>query len=279
MNISHLPFVSGSPFSATQWQKLTFLIASIGLFCTLGMACPQKVAATSATSHLRLAQMADDDDVAGTGKDDDEDGAATPSTGSAPTSKKAVSKTVVSKSASQRSPQRASIAAKAHNGGNLQKGDAIEAWDTGWYKARVLEIGTGEHHGYYLVRFDGYSSASDRWVQAKNIRVAPRPNSSAPPRAGKYLIMGYGGNINNPIHIGYFILSGGNQYRYYNMGNKLLGAGRYRFNATSKEVRWLSGPFKKANWGGKVEISRQGKTHTITINRATIGTNSTDSRR
>lgn len=63
------------------------------------------------------------------------------------------------------------------------------------------------------------------------------------------------------------------------MGDKLIGTGRYRFNGASKKVSWLSGPFRKANWGGEFQISREGKTHTIRINRATIGTNSTDSRR
>ena len=90
--------------------------------------------------------------------------------------------------------------------------------------------------------------------------------------------MGYG-NIYNPIRIGYFILSGGSQYRFYNLGDQLIGAGRYRFNATSKTVEWQSGPFKKSGWGGRFEISREGKTHSITVNRATVGSNSSDSRR
>lgn len=169
-------------------------------------------------------------------------------------------------------------AAKPSSGSKFKKGDEIEAWDTGWYKARVLEVGTGEHQGSYMVHFEGYSSASDHWVQAKNIRVRPGAEPAVPPRAGKYYLQGYG-NIYNPIYLGYFILSGGNQYRFYNMGNKLIGTGRYRFSGASKKVSWLSGPFKKSNWGGKFEVSRQGKTHSITVNRATVASNSTDSRR
>ena len=171
----------------------------------------------------------------------------------------------------------ASQEAKASD--SFKKGDLVEAWNTGWYKGHILEVGTGEHKGYYFVHFDGYSSASDQWVQAKNVQARQTPKVySGPPRAGRYLLMGYG-NPRNPLHIGYFILSGGKQYRFYSMGNKLIGAGRYRFNTASKTVEWQTGPFKKNGWGGKFEISREGKTHTISVNRATIGTNSSDSRR
>lgn len=154
-------------------------------------------------------------------------------------------------------------------------GDAVEAYNIGWYKGRVVELGTGKKNtGDYLVDFDDYSI--DQWFDAKNVRaIQVSKVYSGPPRAGRYLVMGFG-NPSNPLHLGYFVLKGGNEYRFYTMGDKLIGAGGYRFDPASKIVTWLSGPFKKNKWEGKFEITREGKTHTIRLNRATIGTNSTD---
>lgn len=167
------------------------------------------------------------------------------------------------------------LAPQSPAGQKFEVGDAVEAWNITWYKGHVMEIGTGKQYtGDYLVRYDEFGN--DQWFAAKNVRAIQTVKVySGPPRAGRYLVMGYG-NLSNPLHLGYFVLKGGNEYRFYTMGDKLIGTGRYRFVAASKTVSWLSGPFKQSKWDGKFEISREGKTHNISLNRATLGTNSTD---
>jgi hypothetical protein len=104
---------------------------------------------------------------------------------------------------------------------------------------------------------------------------APVNNENNGPRIGTYIILSYG-NSSNPIRIGYFELSNG-KYTYYDMNKKTLGRGSFVYNAQNKTVQWISGAFKDANWGGKFEIDREGKTHKIRLNNVTIGSNSTDS--
>ncbi|QEC66974.1 hypothetical protein FRZ67_06560 [Panacibacter ginsenosidivorans] len=158
-------------------------------------------------------------------------------------------------------------------------GDKIEAYNSGaWYKGSILETGTGTYAGYYKVQYDGYSQV--QWIKAANIRMqqtsdANVENDKKGPRNGTYIILSYG-SASNPIRIGYFELQNG-KYTYYNMSKKNIGQGSFTYNAANKTVQWTSGPFKVANWSGKFEIDREGKTHKIRLNSVTIGTNSTDS--
>jgi hypothetical protein len=156
-------------------------------------------------------------------------------------------------------------------------GDAVEAWNITWYKGRIVEIGTGkENTADYLVDFDDFKL--HQWFKAKNVRALQAPKEYAgPPRAGKYLVMSYG-NPRNPLPLGYFLLKGGSEYRFYTLADKLIGSGTYRFDAAAKLLTWVSGPFKESRWDGKFEITREGKSHTIRFNRTTLGTNSTDER-
>jgi hypothetical protein len=156
-------------------------------------------------------------------------------------------------------------------------GDKVEAYNSGaWYKGTVLEIGSDNYNGYYMIQYQDYNQS--QWIKASNLRMqnnTPVNNEKNGPRNGTYIILSYGSS-SNPIRIGYFELSNG-RYTYYDMSKKPLGRGSFIFNAQNKTVQWTSGPFKDANWSGKFEIDREGKTHKIRLNNVTIGSNSTDS--
>jgi hypothetical protein len=61
------------------------------------------------------------------------------------------------------------------------------------------------------------------------------------------------------------------------VAGKTIGSGHFKFNAKSKSVNWTDGPFKQAAFTGGFRVEREGKTHVIQLNRATIASNSTDS--
>jgi hypothetical protein len=110
----------------------------------------------------------------------------------------------------------------------------------------------------------------------RTIGNADAANASGP-RSGKYNVLSYGSPSNPPIRLGYFDLIAGGSYRFFDNGGNLVGEGKYAFDAASKRVTWISGPFKDNGWDGGFEVSREGKTHIIRLKRSTIGTNSTDS--
>jgi len=177
--------------------------------------------------------------------------------------------------------------ATAQDGG-FKVGDKVEAYNVGWYKATVLEIGSGSMSGYLKVHYDDFSSASDQFIALRNIRARPNARSAAAgaaasasarnagPRLGRYLIRSYG-NPTIPIPIGELELLSGGRYRAMANGGRVIGQGTYSFDAASSTVQWLSGPYKEAGWLGQFTIERDGKTHKIRVNRVTIATNSTDS--
>src|SRR5665647_702020 len=163
-------------------------------------------------------------------------------------------------------------------GQNFQVGNKVEIYNSGgWYKGSILEIGTGNYKGYYSVKYDGYSQP--QWMKESNIRLQKTASNNNDlnkgPRNGNYIILSYG-SAANPIRIGYFELKNG-QYTYYNMNKKIIGYGSYTYDTGNKTVQWKTGPFTDAKWGGSFEIDREGKTHKIRLNSATIGSNSTDS--
>ncbi len=48
-------------------------------------------------------------------------------------------------------------------------GDKVEAYNVGWYKATILEVGSGDYVGYYKIHYDEY--ASDQWLKNTSIRA------------------------------------------------------------------------------------------------------------
>lgn len=171
--------------------------------------------------------------------------------------------------------------AQSNSQNNLyQVGQKVEAYNVGWYKATVLEIGSGDKAGYIKVHYDDYSSASDQYLKESSIRMLknkPLDNYSAGPRNGNYIIQSYGGNIYNPLILGYFDLNNG-KYKYYDVVKKLIGTGTYSYDPNNKQLTWQSGDLKKYNPTAAFEISREGKTHGIRLLRGTLGSNSTDNK-
>ncbi|CAN5349849.1 hypothetical protein BH11PSE2_BH11PSE2_21420 [soil metagenome] len=150
-------------------------------------------------------------------------------------------------------------------------GDAVQYFDSGWWNAVVLEIGSGQHAGYVLVKADGYST--QQWAQAKNVRARPAPPAAPPaagPRLGDYSIMSYG-NPANPLRLGKISLAAGGAYRFYDNGNNLLGQGRYSFAAG--KITWLTGILKTQGWTGGFEVAQGGRVHNIRLKPGTIATN------
>jgi hypothetical protein len=94
------------------------------------------------------------------------------------------------------------------------------------------------------------------------------------PRNGKYLIMSYGAVGRPPLHLGYFFLERG-KYKAYLPGDRLAGAGEWKYDAAQKNVIWTSGPYAGV-WDGKFKADRGGKTHNLRMKSSTIGTNSID---
>ena len=156
-------------------------------------------------------------------------------------------------------------------------GEKIEAYSVGtWYKGTVKAIGTGNNAGRYLIDYDDYST--DTWHNAKDVRSVKSekaPNTAAGPRPGKYGVLSYGAG-SNPLRLGHFQLSVGGKYSFFDNGGGLVGSGTYQYDGANKKVVWLSGPFKKNDGSGTFEISREGKTHSISLKRGTVGSNSTD---
>jgi len=162
-------------------------------------------------------------------------------------------------------------------------GDKVEVWNSAWYPAQVLEIGSGDHAGQFRVHYEKFSAASDQWILAKNIRArapekseaAKAAETAAGPRLGKYGVYAYGA-AGNRLYLGDINLAADGKYQAAQPGGKSLGEGKYRYDAAKSAVVWLSGPYHDSEWGGGFEISREGKTHTIRLKRNTIATNSTD---
>ena len=149
-------------------------------------------------------------------------------------------------------------------------GDKVRYYAPGWYDATVVEIGTGEKAGSYLVKPDAYARA----VWSSSVEARPRAIAAAalaaPPRTGDYLIRSYG-NPANPLHLGRISLLGGQKYRFYDNGGTLLGEGRYGF--AGGRVSWSSGILQSYGWGGEFKIRPDGREHSIKLNRTTFAIN------
>lgn len=178
----------------------------------------------------------------------------------------------------------------------LAVGDRVEVSSSGgWYAASVLQVGEGR----YLIRYDGWGSAWDEWVGPERMRlpdggaVAAPPVRQAPPApvaapkpvpppappvppparatppaadtrakvwsthpAGRWVCRTWDyGQVNR---VGEFVLNKDGSYR--DLFAK--GTGRYKFDAKTNRITFLSGPqkvsapihFNAAGHGGKGHI-------------------------
>jgi hypothetical protein len=144
-------------------------------------------------------------------------------------------------------------------------GDKVQAWNVDWYDGTIAEIGSGTYAGYYLVKFDRYSTP--QYVKAANIRIRPgaAPSRSATagaddaPRPGRYVCMGYSGGVGQ--FRWYLQLAAGS----YQQKVPDLAAGSYSFDTASRRLTFRNGPYGALNWIGLFTVERGGKTHRIVL--------------
>lgn len=150
-------------------------------------------------------------------------------------------------------------------------GDQVQYFESGWWDAVVVEVGSGAHVGAIKVKPDKFSQ--EVWSAVKNVRARPGAPAAAPasgPRTGDYSVLSYGSST-NPIRLGKITLAAGGAYRFYDNGDNLLGQGRYSF--AGNKVTWLTGILKTQAWGGGFEVAQGGRVHNIRLKSGTFATN------
>jgi hypothetical protein len=131
-----------------------------------------------------------------------------------------------------------------------QVGDKVQGYDVGWYDATILEVGTGDHAGEYLVRYDKYST--EKWLSAASIQA--RPDGEAPAavangvQAGRYACYGYSGATGT---FRWYLDIGDATYRQHTPD---LPAGHYDYRAAEGIMLFSDGPYAANGWFGKVGI-------------------------
>lgn len=144
-------------------------------------------------------------------------------------------------------------------------GAALLCGTTGWNLAAASEEAKD---------FSG-QDRQNHGVRGKNPEGANFEDTG--PRLGKYNIHSYGAVGSPPLFLGHVELMAGGKYRASRKSSgDYYGEGKYAYDAESKTVTWLSGPYKEDKWGGAFTIEREGKTHKIRLRRSTIATNSLD---
>ncbi|MES1264942.1 MAG: hypothetical protein ABUU24_04725, partial [Variovorax sp.] len=131
--------------------------------------------------------------------------------------------------------------------GGWQVGDKVQGYDVDWYDATILEAGTGDHSGEYLVKYDKYSG--EKWLSAESIRARP----GAPPaegaatglQPGRYACYGYpgpGGAFRWYLDIG---------EATYQQRTPDLPAGHYVHDAAADALMFTDGPYAANGWFGR----------------------------
>lgn len=156
---------------------------------------------------------------------------------------------------------------------SFKVGDEVEYWQFAWYTGTIVEVGSGNNQGQYLIKSPRYNNPY--WILAKNVRAVSKtkPGTKADaisPRAGKYGCYAQGTTIYNRIFLYYLTLQNG-QYTL-----STGGGGRYSYDAASHSVRWLTGLHKEKGFTGAFDVEREGKTHKIILLRGTYCTNNSD---
>jgi len=134
----------------------------------------------------------------------------------------------------------------------FKPGDKVQAWNSTWYDATIVSIGSGTYDGYYYVHYDGQAGGgSQQYIRADNIR--PRPNAPNTPAApvskasaatGNFSCFGYNGGP--PMFRWYLDLSAGT----YRQHTPDLAPGRYASDGQS--ITFTTGPYAANGWIGLV---------------------------
>jgi len=61
------------------------------------------------------------------------------------------------------------------SGQSYKPGDRVEAYDAGWNKGTIAEVGSGNYQGYYLVKYDAFTT--QRYFKPDSLRPGGPPDA------------------------------------------------------------------------------------------------------
>lgn len=163
----------------------------------------------------------------------------------------------------------------------FQVGQRVMGYNYGWSAGTVMQMGTGDMAGYFLVKRDDFPK-SPQWYRADNLKTMDEVHKehgreaadlARGPRPGRYGIWSYGAPGAIPLYFGEFELQAGGRYRAWRAGKVLAGSGTWRYDAASRTVTWLSGPYRE-QWEGRFEVRAAGKIHSVYLKRNVVASNS-----
>jgi hypothetical protein len=132
--------------------------------------------------------------------------------------------------------------------GDWQVGDKVQGYDVDWYDATILEVGSGNHAGEYLIKYDKYTT--EKWLSAASIRArpgaAPAGGSAAGLQPGRYACYGYPGPSGA---FRWYLDMADTTYRQRTPD---LPAGHYSYAAADGAILFADGPYAANGWFGKV---------------------------
>lgn len=161
----------------------------------------------------------------------------------------------------------------------FRNGERVMGYNYGWSAGTVQQAGTGSQAGYFLVKRD--DAKTPQWFSASNLKPmaeadaekdAEAANLARGPRPGKYGIWSYGAPNSVPLYFGELEILGSGQYRTSGFGKQAAGNGAYRYDAATRTVSWLSGPYRDV-WEGRFDVRGGGKVHSIYLKRNTVASN------
>ncbi|TFZ03744.1 hypothetical protein [Ramlibacter humi] len=157
------------------------------------------------------------------------------------------------------------VAASAQGG--FKPGDKVKVWvSADYYDGTVVQAGSGDHAGQYLIHFDKFSN--DQWALARNVAAraggggtttAAAPATAGPdaaPRAGDYACVLGGGS------------AGSQAWRLelqpgkYQQHKPDLASGQWKYDAAGKRLEFTSGPYA-GRWIGL--FSAAGHRHKVLL--------------
>jgi hypothetical protein len=144
----------------------------------------------------------------------------------------------------------------------FKPGDRVQAWNSAWYDATIVSVGSGSYDGYYYVHYDGQSGGgSQQYIRASNIRPRPGASATTAPQTatastGDFACFGYNGGA--PMFRWYLNLANGT----YQQHAPDLTAGRY--TSDGQHITFTSGPYAANGWIG-LTTSVNGKISKIVL--------------
>jgi hypothetical protein len=141
------------------------------------------------------------------------------------------------------------VASTAASAQNWHVGDKVQGYDVDWYDATIVEVGTGDHAGQYLVKYDRFQG--QKWLSAASIRtrpgMSPPSGSTAVVPPGRYTCYGY------PASAGVFRWYLDLGSTTYQQRTPDLPAGHYGYDAAHSAIMFVDGPYANNGWFGRLQ--------------------------